>query len=164
MPSAPAFELGCQLSRAEQALRAFICAACAASVAAWLCSHVDASAAVGEHLDRVEWLAVVAGAAGAGGALAWALTRRPRSQLAWREGVWTLQRGAEPPQPGTLRAMLDAGSWLLLYFRPVGPGRACWLSAGRRAAGNAWHPLRATLFAPSSTVESTVASAESTRP
>jgi hypothetical protein len=42
---------------------------------------------------------------------------------------------------------IDLGSWLLLALHsPEGVTR--WCTAGRRRAGTAWHPLRATLFAP----------------
>jgi hypothetical protein len=44
--------------------------------------------------------------------------------------------------------MLDGGSWMLLCFRPADGGPANWLAVSSDGAGPAWHPLRATLFAP----------------
>jgi hypothetical protein len=49
---------------------------------------------------------------------------------------------------GTVEPKLDLGVWVLLVLRSQ-QGAVRWATIGRQRAGPAWHPLRATLFAPS---------------
>jgi hypothetical protein len=144
MRSAPAFELDWRSGWAERAACAALGAATAGAVAAWLGSYVDAGAA-----GRLGWLAGGSAVALVGGCLGWALTPRQAGRVAWHDGHWTVKFAGMAPQEGSLQPMLDLGSWLLLRFRPLPAGRARWLRVGRAGAGAAWHPLRATLFAPS---------------
>ena len=143
MRSAPAFELDLRPGWAERAVCGLLGAATAGALAAWLGSHLAA-----DTVQRPSLLAGIIAAALVGGALAWALTPRRVGRIAWHDGRWTLQLVGKSSQEGSLQPMLDLGSWLLLRFRPLPPGRASWLGIGRGSAGSAWHPLRATLFAP----------------
>jgi hypothetical protein len=144
MPSAPAFELDWRPGWTERAACAIVGAATAAAVAAWLGSHLAADTSHGWPSLASAILAAIVG-----GGLAWRWTPRLAGRIAWHDGRWTLQCDREPALEGSLRPMLDLGSWLLLRFRPLSPGRTRWLGIGRGSAGSAWHPLRATLFAPS---------------
>jgi hypothetical protein len=143
MRSAPAFELTLGPGWAEKATCSVLGAAAAGAPAAWLGSHLE-TATVGP----LPLLVIGLGVALAGGWLAWTLTPRRAGRVAWHDGHWALQLGLGPPQEGSLQPMLDLGSWLLLRFRPLPSGRTRWLGVGRCSAGAAWHPLRATLFAP----------------
>ena len=147
MLTAPAFELHVVPGLGERALVATIVSASVAVLAVWLWSHVDAAAGPAGR-GAASWLAVGAGAALLGAGLGWRLAPRTPAALAWRQGQWLLGRGGAVPQEGSLQARLDLGSWVLLRFRPSGGGRAIWLGVGVDQAGAAWHPLRASLFAP----------------
>jgi hypothetical protein len=147
MRAAPAFELDVAPGRRERAALAMIGGACAAVVAAWIWSHVDAAAGPAGR-GATAWLALSAGAAVLGGWAGWRLAPRDPHTLAWRQGQWTLCRRAAVPCEGTVQVKLDLGGWMLLRFRPTADGAASWLAVSDRAAGPAWHPLRATLFAP----------------
>jgi hypothetical protein len=57
------------------------------------------------------------------------------------------EAGVNVIHEGVLQPRIDLGNWLLLVFRSHA-GKAWWVTADRRRAGPAWHPLRATLFAP----------------
>ena len=143
MRSAPAFELDLRPGWAEKATCSVLGAATAGALAAWLESYLE-TATVG----RPPLLAIGLGVALVGGWLAWTLTPRCAGRVAWYDGHWTLQLELGQPQEGSLLPMLDLGNWLLLRFRPLPSGRPRWFGVGCSSAGAAWHPLRATLFAP----------------
>jgi hypothetical protein len=149
MRAAPAFELTLGLSALERSLLVLLGAAVAAALAAWVWSHVDAAAGpTGRGLWS--WLAVVSIAAGVGASIAWRGARLQPRTLRWRQGRWSwTDSGIE--HDGTVQPKLDFGSWLLLVLRPQHGGRARWATVGCQRAGPAWHPLRATLFAPAAT-------------
>jgi hypothetical protein len=148
MRAAPAFELTLGLSGVERALLALLGAAVAVALAAWVWSHVDAAAGpTGRGVWP--WLAVVPIAAGVGARIAWRVARSQPRTLRWH-GHWTwTDSGIE--HECTVQPKLDLGSWLLLVLRRKHGGRTCWATVGRQRAGAAWHPLRATLFAPAAT-------------
>lgn len=68
--------------------------------------------------------------------------------LRWHQDRWTwVDARSNVEHVGSVEPRLDLGSWILLTLRGVdGAGR--WAAVGRQRAGAAWHPLRATLFAP----------------
>jgi hypothetical protein len=148
MRSAPAFALGFGVGHLEQTALALLGAATAAALAAWLLSYVDAAVGATRESWRPRTWMVVSVSAAAGALLARVLSSCRSGRIAWQQGHWTLQHGADEPREGRLRPMIDGGSWLLLRFDPLPAGRSCWVCVGRRAAGADWHPLRATLFAP----------------
>lgn len=145
MRAVPGFELTLSLGATERLLLASLAAAVAASLAAWAWSHVDAAAGPAGRAAWT-WLVVVAIAGGAGASIGWSLARQPPSLLRWQDGrwSWTDHAGAHD---GAVQPKIDLGSWMLLLLRSR-EGRSCWAPVGRRRAGQAWHPLRATLFAP----------------
>ena len=147
MRAAPAFELHVAPGRREGIALATVGAACAAVMAAWVWSHIDASAGPAGY-GAAAWFVVAASAAVVGGGLGWLLAPRAPCTLAWRQGQWTLGRRAAPPCAGTVQATLEVGNWMLLRFRPADAGSASWLAVSGSDAGPAWHALRATLFAP----------------
>jgi hypothetical protein len=147
MRAAPAFELDVAPGRRERAALATIGGACAAALAAWIWSHVDAAAGPAGR-GAMAWLAVGVGATMLGGWAGWRLAPRDPHTLAWRQGQWTLRQHSAAPCEGTLQIKLDLGGWLLLRFRSAAGGAASWLAVSDSDAGPAWHPLRATLFAP----------------
>jgi len=147
MRFAPAFELDVTPGRLERAAVVVIGGACAAVVGAWLWSHVDAGAGPAGR-GALAWVAVVVGSALLGSALGWMLASRSPGTLTWRQGQWTLSRLPAGPCSGAVQAQLDLGSWMLLRFQPADQGRSKWLAVRGSAAGQAWHALRATLFAP----------------
>ena len=147
MRAAPAFELDVTPGRRERAAIALIGGACAAAVAAWIWSHVDAVAGPAGR-GAVSWLTISLGAALLGGWIGWRFAPHNPHTLAWRQGQWTLRRRATAPCEGTVRVKLDFGGWMLLCFQPAVDGAASWLAVSDSDAGAAWHPLRATLFAP----------------
>ena len=145
MRAVPAFELTLELSAVERSLLALLAAVVAASLAAWLWSHVDAAAGpAGRGLWP--WLIAVPVAAGAGGWIGWRAARQPPRLLRWQRNQWSWTDDGST-HDGTVQPMLDLGSWLLLTLRSH-QGRMRWVTVGRQRAGSAWHPLRATLFAP----------------
>jgi hypothetical protein len=147
MRAAPSFELTLGLSAIERSALALLVAVSAAAIGAWLWSFADADAGP-QGRGPWAWLAVVAAAAGVGGWIGWAVAKPRTCTLRWHQGVWTwvdAQSGTE--YQTTVEPRIDLGSWLLLALRlPDGVTR--WATVGRRRAGTAWHPLRATLFAP----------------
>jgi hypothetical protein len=147
MHTAPAFELHVAPGWGQRTLVALIGGASAAVVAIWLWSHFDAAAGPAGR-SAASWLAVGAGAALIGAGLGWRLAPRAPAALAWRQGKWLLSRSGAVAQEGDLQARLDLGNWMVLCFLPAGGGRAVWLSVDVDQAGAGWHPLRATLFAP----------------
>jgi hypothetical protein len=147
MRAAPAFQLTYGPGTAERSAVAAIAAACAAAVAAWIWSHVDAAAGPAGH-GPMPWLLVSAGAAVLGSGLGWMLMRQQRGTIVWQQGRWSLQRSGAEALEGSLKAKVDLGSWMLLCFRPAVGGSIGWLCVSRGGAGSAWHALRATLFAP----------------
>jgi len=147
MRAAPSFELTLGLSAIERAALALLVAVSAAAIGAWLWSFADADAGP-QGRGPWAWLVVVAAAAGVGGWTGWAVAKPRACTLRWHQGVWSwidAQSGME--HETTVEPHIDLGSWLLLARRsPDGATR--WHTVGRRRAGTAWHPLRATLFAP----------------
>lgn len=146
MHAAPAFELSLGLSATERSLLALLGAAVAAALAAWVLSHVDATAGpAGRGLWP--WLTLMPSATAVGACIAWSVARPKPCALRWQQGRWSwIDSGIE--HSGCVQPKLDLGSWLLLALCPQGGGPARWGTVGRRRAGAAWHPLRATLFAP----------------
>jgi len=147
MRAAPAFELTSSLSAIERSLLAALLGVASAALAAWLWSFVDA--ATGPHgRGPLAWLLVVTAAAGVGGGIGWAVVRPRTCTLRWQQGRWTwTDAQARTEYEAIVEPRLDLGSWLLLSLRLPG-GVTRWAAIGRRRAGAAWHPLRATLFAP----------------
>lgn len=147
MRTAPPFELDVTAPRAQRVALAAIGALSAMALCAWAWSHIDAAAGpAGRGL--LPWLGVSGGAAVLGACTGWAAAGQPPGTLGWQQGQWTLRRPALDPCVGTARARLDAGSWMLLRFDPDDGGAPSWIGVSARAAGPAWHALRATLFAP----------------
>jgi hypothetical protein len=148
MRAVPGFELTLSLSATERLLLALLAAAVAASLAAWIGSHVDAAAGLAGPAGRESWtwVALVSIACGAGASIGWSLARQPPCLLRWQDGrwSWTDHAGAHD---GAVQPKIDLGSWMLLWLRSR-EGKVRWAPVGRRRAGQAWHPLRATLFAP----------------
>ena len=147
MRAAPAFEFDVAPARRERVALAMIGGACTAVVAAWIWSLVDATAGPAGR-GAMAWLALSVGATVLGGWAGWRLAPREPRTLAWRQGQWTLCRRAAAPCEGTVQVKLDLGGWMLLRFRPTADSAASWLAVSDHDAGLAWHPLRATLFAP----------------
>jgi len=150
MRAAP-FELDVTTGRGVRAALAVIGGLCAAALASWLWSHVDAAAGPSGH-GLWPWIVVGLGAAAIGLVLGWRSAPRSAGTLGWQQGQWVLRQPPAQGRAGTVQAMLDGGSWMLLCFHPSDGGPANWLAASSRAAGPAWHPLRATLFAPGAAV------------
>jgi len=145
MRAAPPFELTLGLSATERVLLALLVAAVAAALAAWVWSHVDAAAGPAGR-GTWPWLAVVPVAATIGACIGWSAARRDLYLLRWQHGHWTWVDGGIE-RDAIVQPKLDLGIWLLLVLRSQ-QGAVRWVSAGRQRAGEAWHPLRATLFAP----------------
>jgi hypothetical protein len=146
MRAAPAFELPLALSATERSFLALLGAVLAAALAAWVWSHVDAAAGPTGR-GWWPWLTLMPAAAGLGAWIAWSVARPEPRTLRWQQGRWSwIDGGIE--REGMVHPKLDLGSWLLLLLRPLDGSPACWGTVGRRRAGPAWHPLRATLFAP----------------
>jgi hypothetical protein len=145
MRAVPAFELTLGLSATERSWVALLAAVVAAGLAAWIWSHIDAAvgpAGRGAWL----WLTVVPAAAGAGAWIGWRGSHQQPLTLRWQHGQWSWTDG-RIEHDGTVQPKLDLGSWLLLALRSQ-QGPAHWATVARQRAGAAWHPLRATLFAP----------------
>ena len=147
MSAASSFELTLGLSAIERSGLALLAALTSGALAAWLWSFVDAAAGP-QGRGIWAWLAVIAVAAAVGGWIGWAVARTRTCTLRWRQGRWTWvdpQSGLE--REALVEPRMDLGSWLLLELRmPEGISR--WGTTDRRRAATAWHPLRATLFAP----------------
>ncbi|HEY2978981.1 MAG TPA: hypothetical protein VGJ35_13535, partial [Burkholderiaceae bacterium] len=73
--------------RRERLALALIGGACAAAVAAWIWSHVDAVAGPAGR-GAGAWLTITLGAALLGGWIGWRLAPRNLHTLAWRQGQW----------------------------------------------------------------------------
>jgi len=145
MRAAPAFELILDLSATERSLLALLAAAVVAATAAWVWSHIDAAAGPAGR-GAWPWFTVVPIAAAVGARIGWTAAQRAPCTLRWQQDRWTwIDRGIE--HEGTVAPQLDLGSWLLLMLRSR-QGAVRWASASRQRAGEAWHPLRAALFAP----------------
>ena len=144
MRAVPGFELTLGLSAAERLLMALQAAAVAASLAAWAWAHVDAAGPAGR--GSWTWVALVSIAGGAGASIGWSLARQPPCLLRWQDGRWSWTDHAGT-HDGAVQPKIDLGSWMLLLLRSR-EGRVRWAPVGRQRAGQAWHPLRATLFAP----------------
>ncbi len=147
MSAAPALELTLGAAAGERWLVALLVAMTGAALAAWLWSHADARAtSLGAHAAWA-WFAVVA-AAGAGGWIGWFVALPRPCTLRWQPDRWTwIDAQSNIECEGTVEPRLDFGNWMLLALRsPDGATR--WAAIGRQRAGAAWHPLRATLFAP----------------
>ena len=147
MRAAPTFQLALRLSAVERGLVAWLSAVACAASATWLWSFVDAAAGTAGH-GPWAWAVVGAVAAGVGGWLGWAAANPEPSTLKWHQGRWTWANERDWKEHEVIvEPRIDLGSWVLLVLRwPDGVTR--WASVGRRRAGQAWHPLRATLFAP----------------
>ena len=124
MRAAPAFELDVTPGRPRRAVVAMIGGACAAAVAAWVWSHVDAAAG---PAGRGAWRGSRSAglrrcwAAGSAGGLHRARrTRSPGARDSGRCGAGARQRR----DAGTVQVKLDLGGWMLLRFRPAGDGAA----------------------------------------
>ena len=145
MRAAPAFELTLGLSATERLLVALLGAVVAAALAAWVWSHVDATAGPAGR-GMLPWLTVVPLAAGVGAWMGWRAARPEACTLRWHRGRWAWTQGSLEHE-GSVQPKLDLGSWLLLALRPQ-HGAVRWATVGRQRAGAAWHPLRAALFMP----------------
>jgi hypothetical protein len=93
------------------------------------------------------------------GGLAWllALGWLPLAggQLRWEGERWLLTEStphAAPQREGSLHLALDAGSWVLLQFRPRREprrwSRSVWMVLARHASADEWSALRRTLYSP----------------
>ena len=146
MRAAPAFELTSSEAAGERWLVALLLAVTGAALAAWLWSHVDARANLRVHAAWA-WFAVVA-TAGVAGWIGWSVARPRPCKLRWQQDRWTWSDARSNIEcVVSVEPRLDLGTWILLMLRA--PGDAVrWVAIGRQRAGVAWHPLRATLFAP----------------
>jgi hypothetical protein len=147
MRAVPSFELTLRLSVIERSLLALLAAITTAALAAWLWSFVNAAAGP-QGRGPWPWLVAVVMAAAIGGRIGWAVAKPKVCTLRWHQGEWTwadVQTGME--HKAKVEPRIDLGSWLLLALQLPG-GATRWAGVGRRRAGAAWHPLRATLFAP----------------
>lgn len=128
---------------------------------AWLLLHVGVAvlmvawAALLWSQDAWARLAFVALAAvGWGIGIGW----HPRSgELRFDGQRWTLTAlaaGGRQECEGSLSLAIDAGSWMLLRFRPEVSARrgagALWLLAGRRESAHDWAALRRAVYSPRS--------------
>jgi hypothetical protein len=146
MSAVPGFELTLNGGLTERSLIALLGAVTAAAFVAWLWSHVEARAVLGAGAAWT-WIVVV-GSAGVGGTIGWFVAVPRPFTLRWHQHRWSwidARSGIECV--GSVEPRLDLGGWMLLLLRsPAGP--KCWAAIGRQRAGAAWHPLRATLYAP----------------
>jgi hypothetical protein len=146
MSAAPAFELTSSVGAVERSMLALLAAVIGAALAAWVWSHVDARIGLIGHAAWA-WLAAVA-AAGASGRIGWAVAMPRACTLRWQQDRWTwIDARSNLENVGVVEPRLDLGNWMLLALRSP-DGAVRWVTVGRRRAGAAWHPLRATLFAP----------------
>ena len=157
MRAAPAVSLTVRPSLHWQAALALLAAAAVVSTGLWAWRRGDAASG---------------GAAVAVTALALhtlrAARHRPALGLRWDGQSWWLSEpasasaatGGEPRQ-GEVELALDLGSWLLLSFRPRGPGRRVarrrWLPLQRAGLEADWHALRCALYSPRPAAEPTAA-------
>ncbi|HEX6720621.1 MAG TPA: hypothetical protein VF107_03580 [Burkholderiaceae bacterium] len=146
MSAAPAFESTLNGGAAERSLIALLGAVTGGALGAWLWSHVDARIVLGGHA-ALAWLVVVA-SAGVSGWIGWFIAVPRPCTLRWQQDRWTwIDAQSNIECAGTVEPRLDLGNWMLLALRSP-DGALRWATVGRRRAGAAWHPLRATLFAP----------------
>jgi hypothetical protein len=141
MRAAPAVLVDLGISPAWRFFQAFLWAAAAGALCAWLLSRAGQAAAPGG-------LAMVPA-----GLWAWQMGRGSRATLAWDGGSWLLD-GA------TVRVTvaLDLDRWMLLHLHLAEqPARTRWLPATATQAGTGWHGLRAALYsrAPEATLAAT---------
>lgn len=136
MRQPPPVSVRCSGGRPWQVLNPGLAALAAASLAAWIAGHADASVAT-----------TLLAAAVAGGLAARAASRSLPSpvELAWDGQAWTA--GGARGTPGTLDIAVDAGPWMLLRLHPAAGGRTRWLPVSAAEAGAAWHALRVAAFA-----------------
>jgi len=152
MRAAPAFELQITPTRGERLALALLGSLCACVVTTWLWSHVDAAVGPAGR-GALPWVGAGVGGALLGGLCGWLLAPREAATLSCCQHGWMLGRPGAQPLPCSVRVRLDLGAWLLLRVRPASGGRVSWLGVGRGQAGEAWHALRATLFAPGAGAE-----------
>ena len=136
MRAAPPVSVRCNGGPAWRALYAFVPAAAATAVVAWLLGHAGLNAAAA-------W-----GVLPALGALLWRRPPAPQVLLAWDGQTWSADA-----QPGRLAVMIDIGPWLLLRLHPLRAGRSRWLPLAAVEAGPALHALRAALYARTGTAD-----------
>jgi hypothetical protein len=92
------------------------------------------------HAERAAWPA--APAALLGGVVAWRWLQSGPIDLAWDGTVWQVDGVA-----GQADLMLDVAGFLLVRWRPVPAGPACWIALSLRDTGPADHALRVALYA-----------------
>jgi hypothetical protein len=134
MRAAPALQLTLERFSAWRTSVALLCAAAAASIAAWL--------------QAGPWTAVAAALA-AGVSLP--LTRRVPCRLSWDGERWRLGAAGAPLDElpcGTLRVMIDVGGFLLLRFEAEGARAMQWLPVQRSGLEASWHALRCAVYSP----------------
>ncbi len=82
------------------------------------------------------------------------LLRAEAVSLRWDGHDWhfgSARAAGHEPQMGVLSVSVDLGSWMLLRFRPHGPGRwprATWLPVQRSGLEPQWHTLRCAVYSP----------------
>ena len=125
MQAPPALSLDVTRFGVWRVLRLALAASACAVAAAWA-THPHAPVA---HAGWLPWLTLAAAAG------LW----RPAKpfRLTWDCRHWRVDG-----QPVRLDVAIDAGHWLLLRARPVGPRPARWLPVQRRGHEAGWHALR----------------------
>jgi hypothetical protein len=145
MRASPAFQVTVRRFGVWRVALAFVIAAAAAAIAAWVVSADQASA----------WPARVAVIVAAGVLLVTAasLMRCSPLSLRWDTHTWHLGPAStmgEEPWSGQLAVALDLGPWLLLRFRhEPAPGqrrRITWVPVQRLGLEPHWHALRCAVY------------------
>ena len=61
--------------------------------------------------------------------------------LAWDGRTWRFAG-----HPGTLHAVIDLDTWMLMRFEGGSPASRAWLALGAARAGGTWHALRTAVY------------------
>jgi hypothetical protein len=143
MRAPPAISIDIAAPPGWRIAQALLHTAAAASLAAWVGTHVDAP-------DVVVPAAAIAAAAGA--AIGWYLSQAQPAWLAWTGGEWQLRVGpaALKLAPGSApQPMVDCYGFMLLRVA-TNAGKNHWLALTRGIVGAAWQPLRAAVYSSAS--------------
>jgi hypothetical protein len=131
MRAAPAVQVTIPRRGAWLAFVALLGATAGASLLGWLAHRLHAP------------FAAVSAAAGfvATAAALWRWAPIDAGVLAWDGRTWRFAGCG-----GTLHAMIDLDTWMLMRFDASAPPGRAWLALGAAQAGSAWHALRTAVY------------------
>jgi hypothetical protein len=131
MRAAPAVQVTIPRQGAWLAFVALLGAAAGVTLLGWLAHRLQAPFAAASALAGFIPMAIAL----------WRWAPVDAGTLAWDGRTWRFAG-----HPGTLHAVIDFDTWMLMRFDAASPPGRAWLALGATRAGGGWHALRNAVY------------------